>query len=135
CARPRSRRTRRIDESLPMRCRSRPFSSAAAFSVKVTAQSRAGGSPSRRSSTHSSTRLCVLPVPAPAWMTTLANGHLAAVLVGIGGERDQPADGLQVAEIAAQGADLEEAAPHLPHALEHRAGQFAFEQRVHVNPV
>src|SRR4051794_8010486 len=100
-----------------MRSRSRPFSSAAAFSVKVTAQSRAAGSPDCSNSRHSSTRLCVLPVPAPACMTMLATGHLAAVLVGIGRQRDQPADRLQVAVIAAQRAHLEESFAHLADSL------------------
>src|SRR5438128_9197143 len=119
----------------------RPFSSAAAFSVNVTAHSLAGGSGSRppSSSMHSSTRLCVFPVPAPAWITALprawegsGTGHLPAVLVGVGGQRDQPAEGLQLAVIAAQRPHREPPRSHLLDPLLDRTRE---RKRVEVDPV
>src|SRR5439155_26949183 len=112
--------------------RIRPFSSAAAFSVNVTAQSFAGGSGSAppRRSTQMATSRCVLPVPAPAWITALlpaarssGTGHLAAVFLGVGGQRHQPADGLQVAVVAAQRADREIPGAHPRYPLLDCRGQ------------
>src|SRR5207302_9274216 len=145
CARPRSRRTRRQSgsrsASTSTRERMRPFSSAAAFSVNVTAHSLAGGSGSEppSSSRHSSTRRCVFPVPAPAWITALprarersGTGYLPAVLGGVGGQRDQPAKRLQLAIIAAQRPHREPPRAHLLDAVLDRAGE---RKRVEVDPV
>src|SRR5262245_32247507 len=135
--------------SASIRSRIRPFSSAAAFSVKVTAHSRAAGSgsalpapPSR--CRQSVTRLCVLPVPAPAWTTALSasakrgessstgrlvlaaersGGASSAVLLRLGGKRDDAAGGLQLAEIAAQRLYSEEALAHPADPRPHRVGE------------
>src|SRR5205807_3129134 len=114
------------------RPRMRPFSSAAAFSVNVTAHSFAGGSgsaPPRRSMQMATSR-CVLPVPAPAWITALpagakssGTGHLTAIFLGVGGQRHQPADGLQVAVVAAQRTDREISGAHPRHPLLDRRRQ------------
>src|SRR5439155_5631040 len=145
CARPRSRWTRRQSGSrsanTSTRERMRPFSSAAAFSVNVTAHSLAGGSGSEppSSSMHSSTRRCVFPVPAPAWITALprtressGTGDLPAILVGVGGQRDQPAKRLQLAVIAAQRPHREPPRAHLLDPVLDRAGE---RKRVEVDSV
>src|SRR6266851_3665265 len=143
--------------SASTRSRMRPFSSAAAFSVKVTAHRRAAGSgsalpapPSR--CRHSVTRLCVLPVPAPACTTALSEsanrgrrsdtrhpvrrrgraGRRAAVLFRVGRQRDDAAGRFQLAEVAAQRLHREQALAHLADAgpdlvgeVQRRAGKAA----------
>src|SRR5581483_5560841 len=86
----------------------------------------------------SETRLCVFPAPAPAWMTALAGGstssdtgHLAAVLVGVGGQGDQPARRLQLAVVAGERPDRERARAHLADALLDGSGE---RQRLEVDP-
>src|SRR5215475_14105767 len=51
--------------------------SAAAFSVNVTATMRIGSTPDSRSSTYTSTSLCVFPVPALAQTTVLLSNAIS----------------------------------------------------------
>src|SRR3954464_8770168 len=127
----------------------RLFNSAAAFSLKVTAHRRAGKSGSGRPTSASAcrqsvTRLCVLPVPAPAWSTALrgcryrsrssATAHLGAVLLGIGGKRDEPAGRLEVAVVAGDRIDGEQAAALLLHRLPHLVGEIQRRARLPADP-